>query len=188
MGAMLCKQHTGSYICFVVTFLKPRSIIRPRKMKGLFALLAWKSGLLGWIFFFFWIWTQKKCSIIHVCAFLDMQSHRIGLILVLEVVFHTSGQSAFLGQLLNILTFCFNIFVWKCKMENQNKKQNKQTKQTNKTKQNKTQKWTDRLFSNILGGSEKGKQTPFLRPYQDIFETSVMFKSFFCMKAIKSIV
>ena len=32
------------------------------------------------------MWTQKKYNIIHVCAFLGMQSLRIGLILVLEGV------------------------------------------------------------------------------------------------------
>ena len=41
-----------------------------------------------------------------MCVFLGMQSPRIGLIPVLEgVVFHISGQSASLGQLLYILTF-----------------------------------------------------------------------------------
>ena len=42
-------------------------------------------------FFFFKFLTQKKCSVIHVCSFLGMQSPRIDLILVLEgVLFHYS--------------------------------------------------------------------------------------------------
>ena len=47
-----------------------------------------------------------------VCAFLGMQT-QIGLILVLEgYVFHyILVKNTFLGQLLHILTFYFNIFV-----------------------------------------------------------------------------
>ena len=58
-------------------------------------------------------WTQKKYSVIHVCAFLCMQSFRIGLILVLEggVVFRYSRLKCFLGQLIYILTFYFSNFV-----------------------------------------------------------------------------
>ena len=56
--------------------------------------------------------TQKKCNIIHVCAFLGTQSLRIGLILVLEVVvFQYIWLKYLLGQLLYFLTFYFNIFV-----------------------------------------------------------------------------
>ena len=63
------------------------------------------------------------CGGVCVCAFSDMQSPRIGLIMVLEVGVGglysiKSGLSAFLGQLLYNLTFYFSIFVLKCKIEN----------------------------------------------------------------------
>ena len=44
------------------------------------------------------------CNIIHVCAFLGLQSLRIGLILVLEgILFHYIWLNAFLGQLLQCI-------------------------------------------------------------------------------------
>ena len=52
------------------------------------------------------------CNIIHVCVFLGMQTLQVGLILVLEgILFHYIWFITFLGQLLYILTFYFNIFV-----------------------------------------------------------------------------
>ena len=101
------------------------------KIKGLFAFLAWKLGeQVGqsfFFFFFFWlIRTQKKCNFINVCAFLGMQSLRIGLILVLEmVVFQYIWLNTFLGQILYILTFYLNVFVEKYKVEHKKKKKKK---------------------------------------------------------------
>ena len=61
--------------------------LRPKKIKGLFALLASKlGGLIGRSFFFFNLDTD---GIQYVCAFLGIQTLKIGLILVLEgIVFH----------------------------------------------------------------------------------------------------
>ena len=89
------------YISRSLTLKLGISMIRPKKIKGLFSLLAWKlGGSVGRSFFFFLnffihlfiffkIQVQKQYNIIHVCESLGMQSLRIGLILVLEgVVFH----------------------------------------------------------------------------------------------------
>ena len=58
--------------------------IRPKKIKDLFAFLAWKlGGLVDRFFFSFFliviylfcivkVWMQKKYNIIHVCEFLGM--------------------------------------------------------------------------------------------------------------------
>ena len=125
------------------------NLIRPKKIKGLFALLVWKlGGSVSW-FFFLLIWTQKKCSIIHVCSFLGIQSPRIGLILVLEGIEFHLVKLPFLGQLLHTLTFCSNSFVWKCKIDNQKKKKKSQP-----------------LFSNIWVGRKRANKHLFLRPYE----------------------
>ena len=78
----------------------------------MFALLA--SNLGGWVgqsFFFFLIWTQMIFNIIHVCAFLGMQSFRIDLIPVLEgMVFHHIWLKYLFGTVTiysDILTFLF---------------------------------------------------------------------------------
>ena len=68
-----------------------------------------------------------------------------------------SGKSAFLRQLLYILTFCVNIFVLKCRIQNQKGKK--------KEKKKKKEKEADPYFT-IFGPSEKGKQTSFFfRPF-----------------------
>ena len=85
---------------------------------------------------------QKKYNIIHVCEFLGMQSLRIGLILVLEgVVFYFIWLKYLFGTVIIYSDFILNIFVWKYESEYQKKKKS----------------WP--LFSDILGWSEKGKQT-----------------------------
>ena len=69
-----------------------------------------------------------------------------------------------MGQLLYILTSYFNIFVEKYKIECQKKKTKTKTKTKtkNKNKNTKTKQIkTQPLFSNIMGRSEKGKQTSF---------------------------
>ena len=84
-----------------------------------------------------------------------MQSLRIGQILVFEmVVFH---NNTFFEDSLYILTSYFNIFVEKCK-----KKKKKGKKE--KKKEKKRKKKSCFLFSDILGRSEKSKQT-FFRSY-----------------------
>ena len=85
-----------------------------------------------------------------MCLFLRMQSLRNGLILVLEVgcIPLYLVKVPFWGQLLYSLLFCFNIFVY---AELRIKKKKKKKSQP--------------LFYNILGRSEKGKQTSvFFRP------------------------
>ena len=73
-----------------------------------------------------------------------MQSHRIGLILVLEsVVFHYSWLKCLFGPVTIYTDILFPNFCLKCKIEREKKKS-----------------WP--LFFNILGRSEKGKQTYFL--------------------------
>ena len=90
---------------------------------------------------------QKKYNIIHVCEFLGMLSLRIGLSLVLEgVVFHY----IWLKYLFETVTVYSDVFYFEhfcLKIQNW----------VSKKKIKKGQP----LFSNILGWSEKGKQTFF---------------------------
>ena len=61
-----------------------------------------------------------------MCVFLVMQSPRIWLILVLAGLYSIiSGLSAFLGQLLYILTIYLNIFVKNAKLRIKKKKKKK---------------------------------------------------------------
>ena len=94
-----------------------RNYIRPKKIKSLFALLAWKSGgSLGpsFFFFFFLIWMQEKCNTIHVCAFLGMQNLELMLILVLKgVVFLYIWLKNLLGQLFKNSNILFEHFCQK---------------------------------------------------------------------------
>ena len=76
----------------------------------------WPEKLGGSVhqsFFFFFNLDTEKCSIIYECVFLGIQRHKIGLILVLEVVvFHYIGLKSLLGTVtLHILSFCLLIFV-----------------------------------------------------------------------------
>ena len=57
------------------------------------------------------IWNAPSFMFVCVCAFLGIQSPRIGLILGRGLYSIIFSLSAFLGQLLYILTFYFNIFV-----------------------------------------------------------------------------
>ena len=134
--------------------------IRPKKIKGLYALLAWKrEGSVGWSPPPLLLWMQKKCNIIHMYALLGKQSLRIGLILVLEmVVFQYIWLKYLFGTVLyyDILTFYFNIFVKKYKVEYQKKKKKKKN-------------WP--LFPNFLGWGLVGKgqtNTFFLGLMMDI--------------------
>ena len=72
-------------------------MIRPKKIKALFAFSLKIGRVCRAIFFFFFFFTYlfffffftyinlDTEEIIHVCSFLGMQSPRIGLLLVLEV-------------------------------------------------------------------------------------------------------
>ena len=130
---------------------KKEKKVRSKKIIRFVCPFGLKIGRVGrsifffcFCFCFFKFWTQKKCNVIHMCAFLGMQSPRVGLILVLEgVVFHYSGLKYLFGAVTIHSDIYFNNFVKNAKLRIKKKK-----------------KWP--LFSKILGWLEKGKQTFFL--------------------------
>ena len=128
---------------------------KPKKIKGLFALLAQKSGgSVGRYLKKKKIWVWKKCNTIHVCAFLGMQNLRIKVNLGVERGLYSIWLKKLSGTIIKkILTFYVNIFVKKCKIEHQKKKKQ------NKKKKGKKKAYL--FFPNILGRSKNGKQTSF---------------------------
>ena len=85
---------------------------RPQKIKGFicpFGLKIRRVGRSIFYLFFLKIWTQKKCSIIHVCAFLGTQSPRIGFSVGLGYIPLYLVEVPFWYSFIYILTSHFNI-------------------------------------------------------------------------------
>ena len=96
-----------------------------------------------------------KFSIIHACAFLGMQSHRIGLIMALEgVVFHYIKLKCLLGTVTCIFWHFLLLFLFnKCYIDNQKK--------------------TDPNFQ-YFGSVEKGQTSIFLLGLTAIFDNILL--------------
>ena len=152
MKLALNDKHNIAVIVYATT-----SHIRPKKIKGLFVLLAWKLGWsVGWFFFLnlghrWYDYHSCVCILGHADP-KNWSDPSVGTyflkIFSTRLEYHFGTVTIYLDILPRIiLTF----LVRNTKLSIQKKKN---------TKQNKQKKTP--LFSNILGRSEKGKQIFFL--------------------------